>query len=164
MQLEPILPPPSADAVLRHGRMSKNLEFLSFSPSLKASSKALVSMSKNSINFLTSSPGSRKLRHPCHDCPLIGGLGSDDKCEAQLFQQFLPPMIAIVQDCLDTNDKMSACQLFDVFETLLILEAPILSKHILDLVQFFMQCGANRNYGDGLWIMALNMPLWTVKY
>ena len=52
-QLEPILPPPSADAVLRHGRMSKNLEFFLSLPSLKASSMALVSTSKNFINFLT---------------------------------------------------------------------------------------------------------------
>ena len=90
-------------------------------------------------------------------------ISSEDKREVQLFQQLLPSMIAIVQDRLDANDETSARQLFDVFETLLILEAPILSKHIPNLVQFFMQCGANRNYDDELRIMALNALLWTVK-
>ena len=72
-------------------------------------------------------------------------------------------MIAIVQDRLNANDEASARQLFDVFETLLILEAPILSKHIPNLVQFFMQCGANRDYDDELRIMALNALVWTIK-
>ena len=90
-------------------------------------------------------------------------ISSDDKREVQLFQQLLPSMIAIVQDRLNANDEASARQLFDVFETLLILEAPILSKHIPNLVQFFMQCGANRDYDDELRIVALNALLWTIK-
>ena len=53
--------------------------------------------------------------------------------------------------------------LFGVFETLLILEVPLLSKHIPQLVQVFLQCGANRSYDDELRIMALNALSWTVK-
>ena len=90
-------------------------------------------------------------------------ISSEDKREVQLFQQLLPGMIAIVKDRLDSDDEGSARQLFDVFETLLILEAPILSKHIPQLVEFFLQCGANQGYDHELRIMALNALLWTVK-
>lgn len=47
-------------------------------------------------------------------------------------------MIAIVCDRLEASDESSARQLFDAFETLLNLKAPILSKHIPDIVQFFL--------------------------
>ena len=60
-------------------------------------------------------------------------------------------------------DEASTRHLFGVFETLLILEVPLLSKHIPQLVQVFLQCGANRSYDDELRIMALNALSWTVK-
>lgn len=81
-------------------------------------------------------------------------IGADEKAEVRTFQQLLPVMF--VQACLDLADETRARQLFDVFETLLILEIPLLSKHIPQLVQFFLQCGANRAYDDELRIMALN--------
>lgn len=72
-------------------------------------------------------------------------------------------MIALVKDHLDSSNKTGARQLLDVFETLLILEAPFLSKHIPQLVEIFLQCSANWEYNDELWIMALNALLGTVK-
>lgn len=90
-------------------------------------------------------------------------IGADEKAEVRAFQQLLPAMITVVQACLDSADETGARQLFDVFETLLILEVPLLSKHIPQLVQFFLQCGANRAYDDELRIMALNALSWTVK-
>ncbi|KAI5118112.1 hypothetical protein M0805_003466 [Coniferiporia weirii] len=88
----------------------------------------------------------------------------EEKAEIRAFQQLLPSMIVVVQGCLDSSDESGARQLFDVFETLLILEVPLLSKHIPQLVQFFLQCGANRAYDDELRIMALNALSWTIKY
>lgn len=71
-------------------------------------------------------------------------------------------MIVLVKDRLDSGSKTSARQLLDVFDTFLILEAPILSKYIPQLVELFLQCGANREYDDELRIMALNALQWTV--
>ena len=42
-------------------------------------------------------------------------------------------------------------------------EVPLLSKHIPVLVQFFLECGANKACDDELRIMALNTLSWTVK-
>lgn len=46
-------------------------------------------------------------------------------------------MITIIQAFLYSADETGARQIFDVFETLLILKIPLLSKHIPQLVQFF---------------------------
>lgn len=90
-------------------------------------------------------------------------ISADEKSEIKSFQSLIPAMIAVIQQCLEGGDEQGARQLFDVFETLLILEVPLLSKHIPPLVQFFLQCGATRNYDDELRIMALNALSWTVK-
>ena len=42
-------------------------------------------------------------------------------------------------------------------------EVPLLSKHIPVLVQFFLECSANKAYDDELRIMALNALSWMVK-
>jgi hypothetical protein len=41
------------------------------------------------------------------------------------FQNFLPAIIQVVQQALEAGDEASARQLFDVFETLLILVSHI---------------------------------------
>ena len=77
------------------------------------------------------------------------------------FAHFLHDALHLLDARGDRRD--GARHLFDVFETLLILEVPLLSRHIPQLVQFFLQCGANRSYDDELRIMALNSLSWTVK-
>lgn len=46
------------------------------------------------------------------------------------FQNFLPAMIQVVQQALEAQDEPSVRQLFDVFETLLILVSQICIKII----------------------------------
>ena len=75
-------------------------------------------------------------------------IGSDEKNEIQQFQQLLPALIAVVQECLNSSDKTGASQLFDVFEMLLILEVPLLNKYISQLVGFFLKCDANCSYDN----------------
>ncbi|TDL21910.1 ARM repeat-containing protein [Rickenella mellea] len=91
-------------------------------------------------------------------------IDADDKADIKAFQSLLPGMIVVLGQCLDAGEEGSAREIFDVFETLLILEIPLLGKNIPELVQFFLQCGGNRNYTDELRVMALNALSWTVKY
>ena len=90
-------------------------------------------------------------------------IDADEKAEVRAFQQLLPSMIQILQGCLESGDDAGARQLFDVFETLLILEVPLLSRHIPQLVEFFLKGGSNKTYDDELRIMSLNALSWTVK-
>lgn len=90
-------------------------------------------------------------------------IDADEKAEVRAFQQLLPEMIQILSQILEAGDDASARQLFDVFETLLILEAPLLSKHIPQLVEFFLKSGANMSFEDDIRIMSLNALSWTIK-
>ncbi|THU97754.1 ARM repeat-containing protein [Dendrothele bispora CBS 962.96] len=91
-------------------------------------------------------------------------IDSDDKAYVAQFQALLPAMIQVIGQCVETSNESGARQLFDVLETLLILEVPILSKIIPDLVEFLLRCGGNRAYETELRILALNALNWTVQY
>ncbi|KAI6167404.1 ARM repeat-containing protein [Pisolithus thermaeus] len=80
------------------------------------------------------------------------------------FQALIPKMIQVLGQALETSDEANARQLFDVFETLLILEIPLLSPHIKDLAAFLLQCGGNRNLSSELRVLALNALNWTIQY
>lgn len=73
-------------------------------------------------------------------------------------------MVIVLQQSLEAGDEDSVKAGFDVFETMLIIEAPLLSKAIPDLVNFFLTSASNTNYDDSLRVMCLNCLLWTVKY
>ncbi|KAI9451749.1 ARM repeat-containing protein [Lactarius psammicola] len=88
----------------------------------------------------------------------------DEKADIKSFQNLLPLMIQVLAQTLEAGDEANARHLFDVFETLLILEIPLLSQHIPQLVQFFIQAGSNRNIDSDLRILALNALNWTVQY
>ncbi|KAH7885809.1 ARM repeat-containing protein [Phlebopus sp. FC_14] len=91
-------------------------------------------------------------------------LDTDDKADIKSFQNLIPTMIQVLQQALEAGDEAGARQLFDVFETLLILEIPLLGPHIEGLASFLLQCGGNRNLDEGLRILALNALNWTVQY
>ncbi|QRW00314.1 importin subunit beta-4 [Ceratobasidium sp. AG-Ba] len=91
-------------------------------------------------------------------------IDTHQKKEIKQFQDLIPGMIDVLSDCLQNGNEEGARSVFDVFETLLILETPLLSKHMPEMVQFFLQCGGNRNYDGSLRIMSLNSLTWTVKY
>ncbi|KAH8997891.1 ARM repeat-containing protein [Lactarius hatsudake] len=91
-------------------------------------------------------------------------IDTDEKADIKSFQNLLPLMIQVLAQTLEAGDEANARHLFDVFETLLILEIPLLSQHIPQLVQFFIQAGSNRNIDSDLRILALNALNWTVQY
>ncbi|KDQ49200.1 hypothetical protein JAAARDRAFT_43038 [Jaapia argillacea MUCL 33604] len=91
-------------------------------------------------------------------------IDADDKADLKSFQALLPGMINVIGQTVEAGNEAGARQLFDVLETLLILEIPILSNHIPQLAQFLLQCGGNRNYDSDLRVLALNALNWTVEY
>ncbi|KAI0351891.1 ARM repeat-containing protein [Trametes cingulata] len=91
-------------------------------------------------------------------------IDSDDKDDIRAFQNLLPGMIEVIGQCLQDSNETGARQLFDVLETLLILEVPLLSQHIPQLAEFLLRCGANRAYESDLRVLALNALNWTIQY
>ncbi|KAG5647450.1 hypothetical protein DXG03_009381 [Asterophora parasitica] len=90
-------------------------------------------------------------------------IDSDDKNDLKAFQSLLPAMIQVIGQSVETGNETGARQLFDVLETLLILEVPILGKHIPELAQFLLTCGGNRTFEAELRVLALNALNWTVQ-
>ncbi|KAF8347702.1 armadillo-type protein [Amanita rubescens] len=88
----------------------------------------------------------------------------EDKKELRTFQALLPAIFQVIGQAVESGNENGARQLFDVLETLLILEIPILGKHIPELATFLLQCGGNRDFDQEMRILALNALNWAVQY
>ncbi|KAK7012251.1 importin N-terminal domain-containing protein, partial [Favolaschia claudopus] len=91
-------------------------------------------------------------------------IDSEDKADVKSFQESLPAIIQVIAHCVESGNENGARQLFDVLETLLILEVPILGKHIPQLAEFLLQMGGNRSYETELRVLSLNALNWTIVY
>ncbi|KAI8595349.1 armadillo-type protein, partial [Dissophora ornata] len=88
----------------------------------------------------------------------------DQKDEIVIFADLVPHMVQVLQQCLDSNDEESAAKCFDVFDSLLLLEIPVLSKHVEALIGFFLRVGANKSYEPIVRVQSLSFLMWAIVY
>ncbi|KAF9397952.1 hypothetical protein BGX21_008330 [Mortierella sp. AD011] len=88
----------------------------------------------------------------------------DQKDEITMLTELVPHMVHVLKQCLDIGDEESSAKCFEVFETLLLLEIPVLSKHIQSLVEFFLNVGANNSYGPAPRVQGLSFLMWAIVY
>ncbi|KAH7097863.1 ARM repeat-containing protein [Auriculariales sp. MPI-PUGE-AT-0066] len=91
-------------------------------------------------------------------------VGERDKEDIKRFASLLPGMITVLGQCIVNDDEPNSRHIFDVLETLLILEAPIIGKYTADFVQAFVGWANNKDITSELRIMSLNSLNWVVKY
>jgi len=91
-------------------------------------------------------------------------LEADGHGDLAAMQSAVPQMVAVLQQCLDASHTEGARQIFDVFENLCMLEAPVLSVHLAELIAFFVRNAANRDHEEDLRLMCLNSLVWTIQY
>ncbi|KAI9302006.1 armadillo-type protein [Cunninghamella echinulata] len=91
-------------------------------------------------------------------------IDSEDKQNIKLFCDMIPATVNVLEQCLKENDEENASKIFEVFDTLLMLDAPLLSNHLADLIRFFLTIGANREVDDALRVMALSFLMWAAVY
>ncbi|EPB87956.1 hypothetical protein HMPREF1544_05247 [Mucor circinelloides 1006PhL] len=89
---------------------------------------------------------------------------TDDKENIKSFRNMIPGMVNVLEQCLTEGDEESAGEIFEVFDTLLMLDAPLLSNHLVDLIRFFLTIGSNRELDDSLRVMALSFLMWAAVY
>ncbi|KAI8639975.1 armadillo-type protein [Parasitella parasitica] len=89
---------------------------------------------------------------------------TEDKENIKTFRNMIPGMVSVLEQCLQAEDEESAGEIFEVFDTLLMLDAPLLSNHLVDLIRFFLTIGSNRELDDGLRVMALSFLMWAAVY
>ncbi|KAI9485167.1 MAG: armadillo-type protein [Benjaminiella poitrasii] len=89
---------------------------------------------------------------------------NEDKENIKSFRIMIPGMVNVLEQCLKEGDEESSSEIFEVFDTLLMLDAPLLSNHLVDLIRFFLTVGSNRNLDDSLRVMALSFLMWAAVY
>ncbi|OBZ84924.1 putative importin subunit beta-4 [Choanephora cucurbitarum] len=89
---------------------------------------------------------------------------TEDKENIKSFRNMIPGMVNVLEQCLKESDEESAGEIFEVFDTLLMLDAPLLSTHLVDLIRFFLTVGSNRELDDSLRVMALSFLMWAAVY
>ncbi|KAJ3320734.1 hypothetical protein HDV06_005027 [Boothiomyces sp. JEL0866] len=89
-------------------------------------------------------------------------IDADDANAVKQFQSLIPSIVGVLQKCLDSNDDESAGKIFEVFDDILLLEAPLLSKHFVDLINLFLRISANQEYEEDIRIRSLSFLIWCI--
>ncbi|KAJ3276052.1 hypothetical protein HDV01_006222 [Terramyces sp. JEL0728] len=89
-------------------------------------------------------------------------IDAEDSNAVKQFQALIPAIVGVLQKCLDTNDDESAGKIFEVFDDILLLEAPLLSKHFVDLINLFLRISANQDYEEEIRIRSLSFLIWCI--
>ncbi|KAI9246087.1 armadillo-type protein [Phascolomyces articulosus] len=88
----------------------------------------------------------------------------EDKENIKSFRDMIPAMVNVLEECLKNDDEESAGEIFEVFDTLLMLDTPLLSNHLVDLIRFFLSIGANQEVNESVRVMALSFLMWAAVY
>ncbi|KZP01880.1 ARM repeat-containing protein [Calocera viscosa TUFC12733] len=91
-------------------------------------------------------------------------IDADEKGQVRTFQAIFPLIVAVLRDCVASGNTDGAKHGFDVVETLLILDTPLIGKSLPDLVEFFLSAAENKDVDEEIRVMALNALIWTIKY
>lgn len=62
----------------------------------------------------------------------------------ELFRSLVPSIVEVLKQTIETGDEKSALQVFDVFNTLLVVDSQLVSKHLGDLINFMLLYIANQ--------------------
>ncbi|KAI8913545.1 armadillo-type protein [Gorgonomyces haynaldii] len=88
-------------------------------------------------------------------------IDQDDKVGVSNYQSLIPHIVNVLQRCLASGDDASVLKILEVFDGLLVLEAPVLSKHFADLVHLFLGIASNKDNSDDVRSQSLSFLMWT---
>jgi hypothetical protein len=86
-----------------------------------------------------------------------------DKHDIKAFQELVVPMLRVLGQAVNDDDTEGVKYGFDVFETLLILDTPLVSKHVAEMTQFFLGVASNKETDEEMRCGALNVLSWIVR-
>ncbi|PWN53172.1 ARM repeat-containing protein [Violaceomyces palustris] len=91
-------------------------------------------------------------------------LEADASADMAAMQSAVPQMVGVLNQCLEQSHNEGVRQILDVLEEICMLEVPIISNHIAELIDFFLANGANKEHEEDLRLMCLNSLIWTCSY
>ncbi|CEG78193.1 Putative 50S ribosomal protein L32 [Rhizopus microsporus] len=89
---------------------------------------------------------------------------SEDKSTIKMFRAIIPSMVNVLEQCIKDGDIDNASKIFEVFDTLLMLDAPLLFEHLAHLINFFLTVGSDTNLDDEMRVLALSFLMWAAVY
>ncbi|RKP24485.1 armadillo-type protein, partial [Syncephalis pseudoplumigaleata] len=89
---------------------------------------------------------------------------AEDKKQVRQLQDQVPNMLSVLQQCIADGDESSLAKGFDALDSMMLLETPILSRHVPQLIEFSISVGANQSLDDSARVMALSFLLMTSLY
>ncbi|KAJ3075036.1 hypothetical protein HK102_005690, partial [Quaeritorhiza haematococci] len=89
---------------------------------------------------------------------------ADDQDAIAKFRALVPNMVAVLQHAINQNDDDAAATGFEVFTIMLTLEAPLLTRHLQDLLSFVVSVASNSNIEEDVRVKALHFLGWAIKY
>ncbi|KAG0800838.1 hypothetical protein G6F22_001835 [Rhizopus arrhizus] len=95
---------------------------------------------------------------------LSESLDNEDKNTIKMFKAIIPNMVNVLEQCIKEEDTDNARKLFEVFDTLLMLDVHLLSEYLVNLIDFFIAIGTNRSLDSEMRIMALSFLMWAAIY
>lgn len=90
-------------------------------------------------------------------------ISTDDKHDIRAFQELIVPMLNVTQQAVKDGDDEGVKHAFDVWETLLIIETPLVSKHVGEMTSFFMGVSADKEVDESMRCGALNVLSWIIR-
>lgn len=88
----------------------------------------------------------------------------EDEAPVKAFQEFIPPMVAVLKDSIDKQEEDRVMQAFEVFQTLLGCDPAILTVHLKDLVVFMNELATNTEVDEDTRTQAISFLMQTVQY
>ena len=94
---------------------------------------------------------------------LVEFIDEDDKKSVRTFRDLMPFMINTLKLSIDANHP-DMPKGFEVFDTLIMLELPIVNIFFSDLVSFFISIASSTQLDDVPRKLALSFLMWTTVY
>ncbi|ORY87166.1 karyopherin Kap123 [Protomyces lactucae-debilis] len=92
-------------------------------------------------------------------------IDTDDTSSVKMFRGLLPSMVAVLQENVQNDsDEDAARQSFEVFQTLLVLEPHLLSKHLPDFMTFVVELACSTGVENSKRILAFSWLLACVRF
>ncbi|KAI0835010.1 importin beta-4 subunit-like protein [Hypoxylon sp. FL0890] len=88
----------------------------------------------------------------------------EDEKSVNTVQEFVPVMVDVLKDAVDSGDDERIQQSFEVFQSFLAYDPALISRYFKDLVQFMLDLAANTNAEDEVRSQALAFLAQCVKY
>lgn len=91
-------------------------------------------------------------------------LEADAGADLAAMQNAIPQMIQVLNQCLADSHTEGTKQCLDVFESICMLESPVISNNVPQLIDTFLENGGNKDHEESLRIMCYNSLIWTITY